>query len=229
MFGDFISAGVDLGQAINQPGHDKAARGWADQQRRNQNIWNLERSQTAYQVQMQSMRDAGLNPILAATQGAQASQGAGHASVPPTSGEPGRSHLRGMVASAMSAKNQEADLATKAGQAGALRAQAAASEAQAVQSLATAKATAAGLPRIQEESRSAKDKADADIAESRVRKVHGKYDEKWAPIDNAVNRVTGYIGNGAAAVGRIFRPSSGGDSWRKAPTMKRDNGLRKPR
>lgn len=178
-------------------------------------------SNTSYQRATADMRAAGINPMLAISQGgASAPAGASASGVAARmeSTRPGDA-VSGVVGSALGAlkavKDVESADATIAGQ----KAQALASVAQANNANASAKATEASMRDIVARGRSAESRADADIAEASARKSKSEYDKQMAAYDAVASRVVQAIGGASDAVS-IRKILQGGAS------QKRDSDIR---
>lgn len=154
-------------------------------------------SNTSYQRAMQDMRMAGLNPMLAYTQGGASSPAGASASntAPDFSDAAG-----GIASSAVTAVNQrrerqlmESQLDLQAAQANTARSQQKLNEASARSAAANAKVTETELPAV--------------ASRARLDERRNKIDEKALLYDSVMNRVGQVVGIGASAtsLGRFIK------------------------
>lgn len=174
-------------------------------------------SNTAYQRAMGDMRAAGLNPMLAYSQGGASSPGGSQAHMEaPNIGAP----IQGAIGSAIDAVRLKKEIESTESQIQLQKAQSLATVAQANQADASAAATRASMPSVEGKSLSARAQAEADIAEARARAKRGGYDEAFGDYDAVSKRILEGIGgvSDAAQLGRIIQLlRKGGGSGRYRP------------
>lgn len=191
-------------------------------------------SNSAYQRATADMRAAGINPMLAISQGGASAPSGASASISPSSssGNPKMESTRpgdavaGAFSSALSAVKGIKDLeATDSGIA-AQKAQALAAVAQADLANASARATEAGMPTILGRARAAGAEADASIARAAAQKTQAEIDKEYAKYDAVSNRVLQVI-HGVSDAFSLRRLLEGTRNMKRDQIMREEEHLRK--
>lgn len=215
----------------------EVARRWNGDQAEINRQFQLNASNSQWQRGVADMEKAGINPMLAVSQGGASSPSGSQASGGAASGvstrmENAGAYLGNAIAqtagSAMSVAKGMKDLDMADSAIAAQGAQALASIASANSSNATAEAVRKGMPNVVARARTAEVDADATIAEAKARKARAGYDAQAAGYDAVVDRVLNLIG-GASSAANVFRvfdsiKNAGKDQLRKDDVHLRNQG-----
>lgn len=220
--------------AFNKQQND-SARTSNEQMAQRQEDFQREMSNSAYQRATTDMRAAGINPMLAYSQGGASSpSGASVGTAPASSSAPPRLEsglgalgegISKIGPSALAVASGIKDLESKDAGIAATKAGAIASAAQAKNSLASAKATEIGMPSVMEGARSAHERSNAEIQEAKARAARAGYDEKFAPVDAFINRLSNTVGIGTDALS-LKSIITGDRNRQRNQTMKEETHLR---
>jgi len=216
----------------------RKAREYNTQSAQKQMDFQKEMSSTAYQRSTADMRAAGINPMLAFSQGGASSPAGSSASSPSPSGtaasgvtarmESGLSGLGQALSNlgpnALAVMNGVKDLQNKEATNAAIKAGALASAAQADNSVASAAATRAGMGSVVSKSRSAEFQAEADIAESKTRAARTEYERDFVKSDAITSRFLQILGGVTDAL-NIKKLLLGNQQSQRNQTMKEETHL----
>jgi len=177
--------------------------------------YQTQMSNSAWQRGVADMRAAGINPMLAASQGGASSPSGSTASgvnarvdaAPDLRGAAIAKGIGGLGASALNVAQVSKDLESKDANIAATKAGALASVAQANNANASARATSAGMPTIEAMAGNARQRAEAERAEYGYRQSKAEIDKQFAPVDAVTNRVVQGIDgvSSAVSIGKIIK------------------------
>lgn len=190
--------------------------------------YQTQMSNSAWQRGVSDMKAAGINPILAASQGGASSPSGATASGPSASGVSATvdpvsvggalaKGIGGLGASALNVLTTSKQLESQDAQIAAAKAAALNSVASANSNQASADATRRGLPSVEASARSAGARADAEIAAARARQKTSEIDASAAKYDAVMSRVLQAIGGvvDAANVRRLLMGGGGHSSGQR--------------